>query len=450
MIDALGACPGAPDPGGRPAGAHGRRHPLEPWLGSVVLPAALIMGDGVVDRMFGRTDGMFGLWFPGIGKAVMLADPGLVRDVFRAPGGVIDSAEANRVQEPVIGPQGLGRLDGQGHRRLREIMAPAIRHRVSARLRAATEELAQSVADRCPAGTPFALRPRLHAALMDAILAVTLSVDPARGDAWRKPLRELFRRADSYEITVRYALRHAGGMALWPSYRRAKEACDRLIYDEISRRRREGEGDDLLGVLMRARDEHGARLTDQVLRDQVMSMIAGARTTTATGLAWAFERVVRHPGALRRLSAESDEGTSDVYATAVAYEALRVRPPVAFFGRVVRLPFELGGRVLEPGTTIIVHLRSLHHDPGLYPDPAAFRPERWLGRRPGGYGWMPFGGGSHTCLGDRLAVMQMKAFLRVFTRSLELSPAEPADEQIRWKAVSNTPGSDCRVIARPR
>ncbi|MFI7134480.1 cytochrome P450 [Nonomuraea sp. NPDC050153] len=418
----------------------------EPWIGSGVMLAALIAGDRVFDRMFGRTEGMFGLWIPGVGKAVMLADPTLVRDVCRAPADVIDSSAANRVQEPVIGPQGLARLEGPEHRRLRTIMAPAVREQVSLRLRAATEQLAQRVADECPIGTPFALRPLLHLALMEAILAITVGPGPA----WQGPLRELFRRADSYEITVRYCLRQVGGLALWRSYHRAKTACDRLIYDEIGRRRRGDEGDDLLGALLRARDERGARLTDQAVRDQVMSIIAGARTTTATGLAWAFERLVRHPDALRRLTDESDEAAADVYAGAVAYEALRVRPPVAFFGRAVRRPFELGGRVLSPGTTIIVHLRSLHHDPVLYPDATAFRPERWLDRRPGGYGWMPFGGGSHTCLGDHLGIMQMKAFLRVFTRTLALSPAKAPDEPVRWRAISNSPGEDCLVVARRR
>ncbi|MEU7895588.1 cytochrome P450 [Nonomuraea sp. NPDC049152] len=418
----------------------------------MVMPAALILGEQVVDHMFSRTGGMFGLWFPGVGKAVMLADPALVREVFRAPADVIDSSEANRVQEPVIGPQGLGRLDGAGHRQLRTIMLPPLRDHASLRLCETTALLAQRVVDQCPTGTPFALRPLLHTAMMEAVLSITMGVDRVRQRGeWHEPLRQLFRRADSYEITVRYGLRHAGGLALWPAYHRAKDACDRLIHAEIGRRRRRGEeGEDLLGLLMRARDERGARLTDQVLRDQVMSLIAGARTTTATGLAWAFERLVRHPDALRRLTAESDEGTQDVYARAVSYETLRVRPPVAFVGRVVRRPFELGGRRLRPGTTIIVHLRALHHQPGLYPDPTAFRPERWLGRRPGGYGWMPFGGGSHTCLGDQLSLMQMKTFLQVFTRSVTLSPAGARDEPIRWKAVSNSPGDDCRVVVRRR
>ncbi|WP_379514578.1 cytochrome P450 [Nonomuraea insulae] len=420
-------------------------------MGSAVLPAALIVGDRVVDRMLTRTGGMFGLWFPGIGKAVMVADPTLVREICRAPADVVDSAGANRVQEPVIGPQGLGSLEGADHRRLRAVMAPAVRDRALPRLRTATEELAEQVVGQCPVGTPFSLRPLLHQAMMRAVLEITMSVERSRQNVWLRAIQQLFLLADSYEITIRYALRHAGALALWPSYHRAKDVCDRLILDEISQRRRRGdEGDDLLGMLLRARDERGARLTDGVIRDQVMSMIAGARTTTSNGLAWAFERVVRHPDALSRLSDESDKGSEDVYASAVLYEALRVRPPVAFFGRRVRRPFDLGGRRLAPNTTIIIHLRSLHHDPGLYPDPAAFRPDRWLDRRPAGYGWMPFGGGSHTCLGDRLAIMQMKTFLQVFTRSLALSPADRRDEPVRWKAISNSPGADCRVVARHR
>ncbi|MEV4801631.1 cytochrome P450 [Nonomuraea sp. NPDC049421] len=419
-------------------------------MGSGVLPAALLTGDGVVERRLRRTGGMFGLWFPGIGRAVLVSDPALVRAVMRAPAGVVAAGPANRVQEPVIGPSGLARLEGAEHREIRTLMAPSVRDRVPERLRAATERLALRAAARCPSGVPFPLRPLLHGALMEAVLELTMGLSPERQRAWRVPLRELFRRADSYEITVRYALRHAGALDWWPSYHRAKDACDRLIHAEIDRRRDGDEGDDLLGALLRARDDDDLPLPRSVVRDQVMSMIAGARTTTANGLAWVFERVVRHPEVLRRVTGESELGEGDAYASAVTYEALRVRPPVAFFGRVVRRPFELGGRLLSPGTTIIVHLRTLHHDPALYPDAATFRPERWLDGRPAGYGWMPFGGGAHTCLGDRLAMVQMRTFLQVFTRELALSPAWPGDEPVRWKAVSNSPGAGCRVIARPR
>ncbi|MFG1695347.1 cytochrome P450 [Nonomuraea sp. NPDC049309] len=420
-------------------------------MGSGVLPAALLAGDGVVEGMLRRTGGMFGLWAPGLGRAVVVSDPALVRAVMRAPDGVMAASPAGRMREPVIGPRGLARLEGDEHREIRSIMAPVVRDRVHERLREATERLALRAAATCPRGRPFALRPLLHRALLEAVLELVAGLSPERQRAWRTPLRELLRRADSYEVTVRYALRHAGALDWWPGYHRAKEACDRLIHAEIRRRRKAGgEGDDLLGALLRARDDDDAPLPDAVVRDQVMSMIAGARTTTANGLAWVFERVVRHPEVLRRVTGESEKGEGDAYASAVTYEALRVRPPVTFFGRTVRRPFELGGRMLAPGTTVIVHLRTLHHDPALYPDPAAFRPERWLDGRPAGYGWMPFGGGAHTCLGDRLAMVQMRTFLQVFARELALSPAWPGDERVRWKAFCNVPAAGCRVIAHPR
>ncbi|MFI7703186.1 cytochrome P450 [Nonomuraea sp. NPDC049480] len=421
-------------------------------MGTIVLPAAMVLGEQVVDRAFSRMGGMFGLWIPGVGNAVMLRDPALIRQVMLAPADVIDDYEVNRVQSPVIGRQGLAVLDRAQNRCLRQIMTPALRPEALLRLRELTALRAQRLVDECPVGTPFALGPRLRTAMMETILTLIIGEDrsPAFGE-WIRVTTRMFQRAVSAEITVRYMLRHVGGLALWPSFRRSMDVCDRLIYTEIDRRRHRGEDrDDLLGVLMRARDDRGAQLTDQALRDQVMSIIAGARTTAATGIAWAFERVVRHPEVLRRLTAESDAAAQDVYAGAVSYEALRVRPPVAFFGRKAQRPFELGGRLLRPGTAITIHLRALHHDPGLYPDPTAFRPERWLSKRPGGYGWMPFGGGQRTCIGDRLTLMLMKTFLHVFTRSAVLSPAEPRDEPIKWRAISNLPGHDCRIVVCPR
>ncbi|GAA2628849.1 cytochrome P450 [Actinomadura fulvescens] len=427
-----------------------RRPRALPWPEPMVMPAALLLGERVIDDMFRSAGGMFEFRFPGLGRAVMVRDPAMVRQILRASPEDIDQAGANRVQEPVIGRLGLGRLDGEEHRRLRGILLPSLRGGELRRLRESTASIAQRTVDACPAGTPFALLPRLRVAMLQSILAITVGTGE-RVDEWNAPLRLLLRRADSIEITVRYFLRHAGGLALWPSWHRLHAECDRLVYAEIARRRRRGEDrDDLLGVLMRARDDHGAPLTDRALRDQVISVVAGARTTTATGLAWAFERVARHPAALRRLTAEADEGGQDGYAAAVAYEALRVRPPVAFIGRMARRPYELGGHRLRPGTMIVVHLRALHHDPDLFPDPAAFRPERWLGRRPGGYGWMPFGGGSHTCIGDHLAIMQIKTFLHVFARSVAIAPADPGDEPVKWRAVSNAPRDDCRLVLRRR
>ncbi|MFC4013836.1 cytochrome P450 [Nonomuraea purpurea] len=423
----------------------------EPWAGTAVLPATLVLGERVVDAMFGRTGGMFALWIPGVGRSVMVRDPALIRQVLLAPEGVVDDAEVNRVQEPIIGRQGLAVLDEEGNRRIRQIMLPALRPSALLHMRETAQALARRVVADCPLGTPFPLGPRLRTAMVEAILALTLGVErPGESAAWMRALWRVFQPAVGAEITLRYMLRHAGGLATWRSFHRRREACDRMIYAEIGRRRAGPDRDDLLGVLMRARDDNGARLTDQVLRDQVMSIIAGARTTTATALAWTVERLVRHPDALRRLTGESDEGADDGYASAVCYEALRVRPPVAFFGRQVLRAFELGDRRLRPGTSIIVHLRALHHDPELYPEPAAFRPERWLGRRPGGFGWMPFGGGRRTCVGDRLALLLMKTFLREFTRSVTLAPATARDEPIRWRAVSNLPGDDCRVVLHCR
>ncbi|TMR18286.1 cytochrome P450 [Nonomuraea turkmeniaca] len=417
-----------------------------------LMPAYLLLGGRAVERAFDQAGEVITTWLPGVGEVALLRDPVLIRQVMRSSGEVIDAASANRVQEPVIGRRGLAVLPDADHRRLRSVMQPALRGPALQNLRESTARIARQTVLACPAATPFELLPRLRVAMLRAILEVALGIDdPHRLRQWSTPLRRLLNRADSYEITVRYALRHVGALEAWPSYRRLNAACDRLIHAEVDRRRRRGEDrDDVLGVLMRACDERGARLTRQALRDELMSVIAGARTTTATGLAWVFERLARHPEVLRRLTAEADAADGESYAAAVVYEALRVRPPVTFIGRRTLRPYRLGPRTLRPGTVIAVHLMALHHNPGLYPDPAAFRPERWLGKRPSGYGWMPFGGGTHTCIGDHLAMMQIRTFLHVFARHAELRTADARDEPVRWRAISNTPGRGCRLILWPR
>ncbi|MEU4580102.1 cytochrome P450 [Nonomuraea sp. NPDC023979] len=416
----------------------------------MLIPAWLALGDPAVTRAFDRAGDMITSWAPGVGRLVVIRDPVLVRQVMRAPGEDVDAVSANRLQEPVVGRLGLAVLDGDEHRSIRAIMLPALKGRILHDLRDVAARIALRTVETCPAGTPFRLLPRLRTAMLHAILHTAVGNDPLLLRRWGTPLRRLLNLADSYEMNVRYALRDVGGLALWQSYRRLGRECGRLIHAEVDRRLRRGEDhDDVLGLLMRARDERGARLTQQALRDELMSVISAARTSTATGIAWAFERLARHPEALRRLTAEADAGEG-AYADAVTYETLRVRPPVAFIGRRTVRAYRLGGRVLPPGTLIAVHLKSLHHDPGLYPDPEEFRPGRWFDGRPGGYGWMPFGGGAHTCVGDRLALLHIRTFLHVFARHVTITPADPRDEPVRWRAVSNVPGRQCRLLLHPR
>lgn len=428
------------------------RLPGPGWLSVLGLLAYSVMGEKVVDWAFDRYGDLFGLWVPGIGNVAVLRDPALVKQVMVASAEDLDSTEGQRVTEVAYGPQSLFLLDGPEHRRLRKLLLPPFRGDAMGGYREAMVQITERSIGDWPVGEPFALLPHMHRTMLETILRVVVGIDdPDRLREWAPPMQGLLDKGLSEEMAVRYGLRHVGGLRLWRSFHRLRDQCDQLIFTEIGRRRHAGQDrDDILGLMMRARDQSGRRLTDVALRDQVMTLLLAGHETTATSLAWAIERLIRHPGALARLTAEATGGTGDAYAAAIAHEVLRIRPPVAGIARVVRRPYQLGGHTLAPGTTIVPHIRALHENPDLYPDPHIFRPERFLDSKPAGYTWIPFGGGPHMCLGNHFALMQIKTVLHTIARRTTLTTADPADEPIKRKAIVNLPAHGCRVILQTR
>jgi cytochrome P450 len=225
---------------------------------------------------------------------------------------------------------------------------------------------------------------------------------------------------------------------------------DEELFDVI-RRRRDEEGleerDDVLSMLVGARHEDGSSMADQELRDELMTLLVAGHETTATGLAWALERLVRHPEPMERLRACVHREGDDAYAEAVVQETLRRRPVLPVVLRKLIEPMELGGRLLPAGVSVAPCIHLLHHRPDLYPDPYAFRPERFLDRSPGTYTWIPFGGGLRRCLGASFALLEMKTVLREVVRAVALRPAAPAFEPVARRAITWTPRRGARVIA---
>ena len=187
------------------------------------------------------------------------------------------------------------------------------------------------------------------------------------------------------------------------------------------------------------------------LRDELMTLLVAGHETTASELAWAFERLTRTPDVLDRLTAEIDSGDGDAYVTATVYETLRRRPVLPNAApRLVMEPVEVGGWRYEPGVCLIADSYLLHHDPDIYPDPYAFRPERFLDEQPGTYTWIPFGGGRRRCLGASFAMLEMKIVLRAVLAQNELVPAAPGEEGARRRGITLSPRGGSRTVLRAR
>jgi cytochrome P450 len=220
---------------------------------------------------------------------------------------------------------------------------------------------------------------------------------------------------------------------------------DRELYALIAERRAAGdleERDDVLSTLLLARDEQGEPMTDVELRDELMTLLVAGHETTATSLAWAVERLVRHPGGLERLAGDPE------YTDAVTKEILRLRPVVAIVLRRLLEPLVVGGRELPAGTTVAPCILLVHRREDVYREPDAFRPERFLDRPPGTYSWIPFGGGVRRCLGAAFAQVEMQVVLQTLAESVRLE-AVGAAEGVRRRGVTLVPARGAQVRARP-
>ncbi len=232
---------------------------------------------------------------------------------------------------------------------------------------------------------------------------------------------------------------------------RCTKRVDKLIYAEIERRRAEPleDGNDVLTLLLEARDENGEPMTDRELRDQLLTMLVAGHETTATALAWAFERLLREPEALAKtLETLSQDDTS--YLDACIKETLRLRPTVPIAARKLTIPYEIDGNAYPAGTVLMPSIYLMHRDPDLYEAPDEFRPERFIGKQPTPYSYIPFGGGVRRCLGAGFAHAEMRAVMSVVLRRVELAPAGGRAERIARRAFTLSPGRGGRVVVKRR
>jgi cytochrome P450 len=238
-----------------------------------------------------------------------------------------------------------------------------------------------------------------------------------------------------------------GGLSPAARFRKAQAKVDELIYAEIVDRRAalDGSGarDDVLSLLLAARHEDGSPMTDVELRDELVTLLMAGHETTATGLSWAFERLLRNPAVLERLLGSLDD---DDYVDAVVKETLRVRPVVADVARVLKQPIVLAGYPLPAGTLVLAGITAVHMRPDLYPEPHEFRPERFLDGGAESYSWIPFGGGVRRCIGASFAQVEMRVVLREVLKRMTLRAPSPRPERPKVKHVTVIPARDCRVV----
>jgi cytochrome P450 len=378
---------------------------------------------------------------------VMLSDPAAIREVFTAPADLMHAGDANEILRPMLGPSSVLLLDGAAHMHQRKLMLPAFHGERLQRYReimvAATE---RALSDWRP-GDALALRPHAQAITLEVIVRAVFGVEAgAANDRLKALLSHVLDRLTRVRRMVVIAAAGPNHPRIVALFRRELAAVDAELYRMIAERRAASDladRDDVLSMLLLARDESGAGLSDSELRDELMTLLVAGHETTANSLAWAFERLARMPGGLERVAEDAD------YADAAVRETLRLRPVIALVARRLTRDAEIAGRLLPEGAVLTPCILLVHRRADIYPDSDAFRPERFLERPPGTYTWIPFGGGVRRCVGATFAQMEMQVVLRTIAQRVRLEAVgEP--EPIRRRAITLVParGGEVRVLAR--
>jgi cytochrome P450 family 135 len=406
---------------------------------------------GFLQRCRRRYGDVFTVHVAPYGRMVFIADPELVRQVFTGDihlfhvGGV-----RGRILSPLLGEHSLLLLDEERHMRERKLMLPAFHGEALRRYPELIRQIAEEEVRAWPTGDPVALRPRMQAITLEVILRVVFGV---REEGTRDRLRMLLGSLLD-EGTLLLFLATAFDRDLWwfPPWRRftsTRRQADELIYETIRRRRADPAGDDVLSLLIQSSGDGEDGLSDDELRDELMTLLIAGHETTATALAWCFERLTRHPQALGRLRSSLEAGESD-YLDAVIKETLRVRPVVMEVGRDVTDAVQLGGHVVPAGTRVMSSIALVQRASDSWPDPLAFRPERLLDSPPAPYTWIPFGGGPRRCIGASFATQEMAAVIPVVLEHFDLVADRPESERSMTRNVTQVPARGARVILSPR
>jgi cytochrome P450 len=386
---------------------------------------------------------------------VLLSDPEEIKELFTAPADAIHPGEGARVLEPILGRHSVILLDESAHMEQRKLMLPAFHGERMRALTGLMSELAEREVASWPAGEPVALHPRLQRLTLEIILRAVFGLERGpRLDRLRDLLTEVLEFGTS-PLSVLPALQRA---LRWTRAQRRFEATrrdtDTLIFELIAERRAAPDGaerDDILAVLIGARHEDDTPMTDQEIRDELMTALVAGHETTASELAWALERLSREPRVSARLTEEIDAGESDDYLSATITEILRIRPVVPNAEpRLTKREVQIGGFRYPPGVLLLASAQLLHHDPEIYESPHEFRPERFLERPPGTYTWIPFGGGRRRCLGASFAVQEMKIALAAVLSRYRLAPAGDRPETTRRRGITFSPSRQATVVLHAR
>jgi cytochrome P450 len=389
---------------------------------------------------------------------VFFSDPEAIREIFTGDGDGLRAGEANAFLEPLLGEHSLLLLDGARHLRERRMMQPPFHGERMQAYGEVMRDITAAVVDGWPVGRPFPIHREMQRITLEVILRTVFGVDEGpRLVRLRDLLTTLLEQGTKpYALLLQVDL---GPWSPWGRLMRIGREVDEMLFAEIARRRagRSNGRTDVLSMLVEARDEQGQPMTDQELRDEMFTLLVAGHETTATSLAWAFHRLLANPGTLERAREELGRVTggrplepsrvaSLEYLDAVAKETLRLNPILPVVGRRLAAPMRIGGRELPAGVLATPCIYLAHRRPDIWPHPARFDPDRFIGLRPSPYAFLPFGGGIRRCLGMAFALYEMKVVLAEVLRRVTLRAAPGHQVRVVRRSITLAPSAGMPVV----
>ncbi len=385
---------------------------------------------------------------------VMISDPAAIKALYTEPSHGL-SPGRDVILTPILGAHSIFLIEGPDHLAHRKLMLPAFHGERMRSYEPLLRQIVDAEIDSWPLGEQFTIHSRMQAITLEVILRVVFGVaEGSRLERLRALLTKVVEESASpvVQLIGLATRRFFGGLGPWARFEERLRAVDELFYAEIAERRERDdleERDDILSMLMQARFEDGEPMSDADLRDQLMTLLIAGHETTATGLAWTFDLLLSHPRELARLR-ESLEAGEDDFLRATISESLRLRPVVALAGRRLAKDLESDGLTLPAGTDVLPAIWLTNTRADVYPEPFAFRPERFLEDAPDTYAWIPFGGGVRRCLGGAFAEFEMRIVLREVLTRCELSKVNPEPEKIGRRGLTLSPKNGTPVVLGAR
>jgi cytochrome P450 len=416
------------------------------------------------DRCRERYGDPFTIRLPSTPPVILFSDPAAIREIFTGDDDVLHAGEATIMLQPILGANSLLLLDGPRHLHERRMMMPPFH---GDRMRAYGETM-RDVTERAlaswPVGRPFPLLPETQAITLDVIMRTVFGLSDG---AAMSTLRDRLQRFIAIAINPLYLWPvlqvDLGSLSPWGRFLRVRREIDRLLGDEIAARRASGDAGraDVLSLLLAARDEHGAPMADEQLRDELMTLLLAGHETTATALAWTMHRILTEEGVLDRVRDEiaGVAGTGRVasedfarleYLDGVIKETLRLHPVIPDVMRILKRPMRIGGIDLPAGVGATPNIHAAHRRPESWPEPLRFRPERFIGTRPSPYEYFPFGGGVRRCLGMAFALYEMKVVLATLFARADFAIAPGYGVRVVRRNVTWVPSEGMPVVLTRR